>query len=465
MKYEKRLWAGMLLLVLTVSAQTLSAQTLAQAEALWKARRFKEANEVFKQLEKKEPKNPDYKVRWGRMMMDHAQPTDAEALFSEALEIKKDHAGALLGLALLFAENFDRAPPTSRKKALESDPKLVEAQELLARLALEDNNNPKATEEAKKALAMDREFGPGQGDSGHHRLAGRQKGNRRGIPTLPKATRPSATSSSSTAATKKASQYYRKAIELDPQLYSARSQLGINLMRLGQNDEAYKQLETCFNNDFQDRRHAQLAEADGQLQELRHLHHAHHHPEAAQEGSRAAASLFPERNGARHGDLREEVQVQARKARAGGSLSRPRGFRGAHLGMPGLGALGVTFGYVVAMDSPSGRKPGTFHWASTLWHELSHVYMLTATEHRVPRWFTEGLAVHEETAVSPDWGDRLDPDVISAIKDKKLLPIAELDRGFMHPTYPAQVICQLFPGRQASAITSTKSGAGTSCWP
>jgi hypothetical protein len=41
------------------------------------------------------------------------------------------------------------------------------------------------------------------------------------------------------------------------------------------------------------------------------------------------------------------------------------------LGMPGLGALGVTFGYVVAMDSPSGRKPGSFHWASTLWHASS----------------------------------------------------------------------------------------------
>ena len=67
----------------------LPAQTLGQAEALWKARRFKEANEIFKQLELKEPKNPDYKVRWGRMMLDHAQPTDAEALFGEALEDRK----------------------------------------------------------------------------------------------------------------------------------------------------------------------------------------------------------------------------------------------------------------------------------------------------------------------------------------------------------------------------------------
>ncbi len=47
------------------------------------------------------------------------------------------------------------------------------------------------------------------------------------------------------------------------------------------------------------------------------------------------------------------------------------------LGMPGLGALGVTFGEVVAMDSPSGRKPGDFSWASTLWHEMSHVFILT----------------------------------------------------------------------------------------
>ncbi len=71
------------------------------------------------------------------------------------------------------------------------------------------------------------------------------------------------------------------------------------------------------------------------------------------------------------------------------------------MGMPGLGALGVTFGEVVAMDSPSGRKPGDFNWGATLWHEMSHVFILSATNYRVPRWFTEGLAVHEEGA-----GDR-----------------------------------------------------------
>jgi len=126
--------------------------------------------------------------------------------------------------------------------------------------------------------------------------------------------------------------------------------------------------------------------------------------------------------------------------------------------MPGLGALGVTFGNVVAMDSPSGRPPGSFHWASTMWHELSHVYVLTATKHRVPRWFTEGMAVHEETAASPDWGDRLDPQVIRVIKEKKLLPISDLDRGFVRPSYPSQVVVSYFQAGRICDFISEKWG-------
>jgi cellulose synthase operon protein C len=123
------------------------------------------------------------------------------------------------------------------------------------------------------------------------------------------------------------------------------------------------------------------------------------------------------------------------------------------LGMPGLGALGVTFGQVVAMDSPSGRKPGEFHWAGTLRHEMSHVFILKATRHRVPRWFTEGLAVHEETEASPEWGDSITPDIIVALRDHKLLPVAQLDRGFIHPEFPTQVFVSYFEaGRMCDYI-------------
>jgi len=127
--------------------------------------------------------------------------------------------------------------------------------------------------------------------------------------------------------------------------------------------------------------------------------------------------------------------------------------------MPGLGALGVTFGYYVAMDSPNGRPPGQFHWDSTMWHELSHVYVLAMTNSRVPRWFTEGLAVYEETGNgNPDWGDRLDPEAISAIKNKKLLPVADIDRGFIHPSYPSQVIVSYFQGGKICNFIDQKWG-------
>jgi tetratricopeptide (TPR) repeat protein len=108
-------------------------------------------------------------------------------------------------------------------------------------------------------------------------------------------------------------------------------------------------------------------------------------------------------------------------------------------GLPGIGLLGVTFGHVVAMDSPSGRKAGDFHWGSTLWHEMAHVFTLSATQHRVPRWLSEGLSVFEEWRTGPTPGVSITPDVLDAFAAKKFLPIANLDSGFLRPAYEGQI--------------------------
>jgi tetratricopeptide (TPR) repeat protein len=107
--------------------------------------------------------------------------------------------------------------------------------------------------------------------------------------------------------------------------------------------------------------------------------------------------------------------------------------------LPGIGLLGVTFGYVVAMDSPSGRASGDFHWGSTLWHELAHVFTLEATDHRVPRWLSEGISVFEEWRTGPTPGVVVPPDVITALSEDKFLPVSDLDSGFIRPTYPNQI--------------------------
>ena len=441
-------------------AFTVSAQTLGQAEAFWKARRYQDANNEFRALVARYPKNPDYRVRWGRMYLEHWQPNIASDLFKEALEIKADHAGALLGLALVAAENFEGQGEALARKALEADPKLLEAQELLARIALEDNNNRKATEEANKALALEPRSVEGKAILATIDLLADKKDtswdphSARGYETI-------GHFFVLNRRYEEGIQYYRKALELDPQLYTARSELGINLMRLGQDVEAFKQLETCYNAGFQDYatvNSLKLIDSYKNFVEFKT-------PRTILKVQKKEAELLrlyfePE--------MERILTTYERKYKI--KLDRPvqvevypdhEDFAVRTLGVPGLGALGVTFGYVLAMDSPSGRPPGQFHWASTLWHEMSHVFTLTGTGSRVPRWFTEGLAVHEETAVNPEWGDRISPMVLKAIKDKKLLPVTELDRGFVHPTEAAQVIVSYFQGGRICDYINEKWGWDT----
>jgi len=358
------------------------------------------------------------------------------------------------------SENFEARAGDLAKKALEIDPKLVEAQELLAKIALEDNNNAKATEEAKKALALD----PNSQQAKAILATIDWLADKKDTPWTPTTAKAYETVGHFFVMNRRYEegiQYFRKAIEIDPRLYSARSKLGVNLMRLGQNAEAYKQLEICFNNEFQDvatRNSLKLMDSYKNFVTVStpttvlKLHKKEAdllRPYFQSEMERAMATYEKKYKL----KLEKPVQVEV--------YPDHEDFAVRTLGMPGLGALGVTFGYSVAMDSPSGRKPGTFHWASTLWHEMSHVYTLTATGHRVPRWFTEGLAVHEETAISPDWGDRLSPDVISSIKNKKLLPIVGLDRGFVHPTAPGQVVVSYFQAGRICDYINEKWGWDT----
>ena len=116
------------------------------------------------------------------------------------------------------------------------------------------------------------------------------------------------------------------------------------------------------------------------------------------------------------------------------------------VGLAGMGILGVSFGPVVAMDSPTGRPLGTFNWGSTLWHELAHTFHLGLSGYRVPRWFSEGLAVFEERQARPGWGADASVDFLLAYHAGKLLPVSELNNGFVRPSYPQQIVHLLLSG-------------------
>jgi len=358
---------------------------------------------------------------------------------------------------LVSADGFDSNAGEYAAKALTLDPKLVEAHELMANLALEDAKTQEAVAEADKAIALSNEaleamavraavevladrtsesdawfakisavnpsYGEGYALVGHHLVLHMRY--EEGVA------------------------YYRKAIEADPKLWSARSQLGINLMRLGQEEEPLRQLEMSYNNGQRDAatvnslrlldsyKNFVIFRDDTTILKLRKNEAELLRPYFEAELHKAMATYEKKYKMKLPGPVQLEVYPDHED------------FAVRTMGMPGLGALGVTFGEVVAMDSPSGRKPGDFNWGATLWHEMSHVYILSATNHRVPRWFTEGLAVHEEGEASPEWSDRLTPEILLAIRDKKLLPVAQMDQGFIFPDYPSQVVVSYF---QAGSI-------------
>ena len=51
----------------------------------------------------------------------------------------------------------------------------------------------------------------------------------------------------------------------------------------------------------------------------------------------------------------------------------------------------------------------------------------------------EGVSVYEEWNTGPLRGRHIPVDVLQAIKENKLLPVKDLDSGFVRPTYPNQV--------------------------
>jgi len=454
-------WLPPLVAVALLFALALPGQTLEQAESLRKAHRYNEANAAFLALEQKDPKNVAVKLGWGQLMYEFGQMKDAADLFGEALGLNKDCAPAYLGLALVDADNFGSDAPEYARKALSLDPKLADAQALLARLALEDNDNAKAAEEAHKTLAMDANNVQAKAVLASLDLLG-DKGETSWDPHDARGYETIAHFFVVNRRYEDGIAYYRKAVALDPALDRARTQLGVNLMRMGQDEEAHQQLEISYKNGYRGDSYTHNS-----LQLLDLLAKFQTYPGGAfvlkldkKEGEllRPYFQAEMERILATYQKkykmtLNAPVQVEVYPNHAD--------FEVRAIGLPGLGALGVTFGHTVSMDSPSGRPPGEFHWASTLWHEMSHVFTLQMTNSRVPRWFTEGIAVHEETAVSPEWGDRLQPEEIAALKDKTLLPIAELDRGFIHPKTPLQVGVSYFQAGRICDFITDKFGWDT----
>lgn len=443
---------------------------LIEAEAAWGAGDIEQANQLFRQSTSANRRAVQPRIRWAKLFLQTHQYADATTLFRDALEISPNDAYAKLGLAQLFAERFEGEARTLAESVLQQDDQVFGAHVLAARMALEegrfeeaDASLDRATKiaDARKLPQLEVFALRAVLDAARGKPVDPQDGKRNAWVSRALNYNPRYGSIYAELAHfeimrrryREATELLRRAVEVQPDLWSAHAELGSNLLRLGALDEARTHLKAAYSGDPYSattvntlRLLDRVDEFDvstamlsvpalrGSGEKQVELRMRLHRKEAeilrpyVQEIARDSIATFSQRY-----DFapREPVTVEL--------YPDHDDFAVRVAALPGIGLLGVTFGYLVAMDSPSGRTTGDFHWGSTLWHEMAHVFTLEATDHRVPRWLSEGISVFEEWRTGPTPGVVVTPDAITALKDGKLLPVATLDSGFIRPEYPNQV--------------------------
>ena len=431
--------------------QAKESTALGQAAvAAWRLGYVNDAKEIF--LDATEPKPgrevlPEVLNDFGYLFVEKYNATDAIGCFRDCLKINPAFAPALLGMALAKkyesnaeAENFVRA-------ALKVNPHYAPARCLLADLRYQEEDYEAGLLEVRRALDVNPQdlealslqavYCRVRGDNPGFEAA--EKSILRINPSYGELYYTLGEDLVMRRKYREAVEQYRHAVTLDSALWPAYSALGINLMRVGSLDEGRRMLERAFEGDpFNVWAYNTLDLLDQmdkfvrvQAKDFTFLlakeDEAVIGPYLTRLAEEAYASLSRRYGFTPRGPLQVEV------------FPDHGGFAVRTLGLPGLGALGVCFGQVVAMDSPRAQKQGAFNWGSTFWHEFAHVITLQMTNHNIPRWYSEGLSVYEERHARPGWGDDLSAGFVKAFKEGKLLKVHELNAGLMRPKFPEQI--------------------------
>jgi tetratricopeptide (TPR) repeat protein len=444
---------------------------------------FQDALRAYDEAIAADRDNLDAQILVGDLFLEKYQGTEAREAFEAILARAPNHPRALLGLARTrrFAGSSEAMDHVNQ--ALDVNPNLVPARVFRASLYAEAEQYEEAAREVERALEVD----PGALDALALLAAVRYlQGDRSAYETIRQrllALNPRfaglyvvlAEVSARNRLYHEAVRFAQEGVALDSSSWRAFALLGINQLRVGQMDRGRANLERAFSGDPFDLWTKNTLDLLDTLVRYDELETPRFRMSIDRKES-ALLALYMN-------DLAEEAYDRL----AGRYEYRPdppvrievypshADFSVRSVGLVGLGALGVSFGPVIAMDSPSARERGAFNWGSTLWHEIAHTFHLGLSAGRVPRWFTEGLAVFEERRARPGWGDGVDPGFLIAYRDEKLLPVSRLNDGFTRPAYPEQLgysyyqaslVCELIERDHGTAaltrmLRAYRDGRGT----
>jgi len=408
---------------------------------------YRDALRAFDEAKAKDPTSLTPSIRAGELFLEKYNSPDANQSFQEALAVNPNHPEALFGLAQVM--DFDGSPEARvlTEKALSVNPRFVAARAFLAEQLLGIEDYEGARREVEAAL----EVNPGSREAlpilAAAELLGGNADAFRAVEVRALARNPKDASfynklsdiAVNNRLYREARDFAEKAVELEPRSFQGHGLYGLNQLRLGDIEGGRKSLERAFEGDpynvwikntldLMDTYHDYVTTKTSKFEIVIEGKESDLLSGYVEKIAEEAYESLAERY-----EFQPETPIRIEVYPSHGDFSVRT------LGLPGLGALGVCFGPVIAVDSPSARPKGQFNWASTLWHELAHTFTLGATDHKVPRWFSEGLSVLEERRARPGWGDDVSLAFLAAYKRGKLLKMAELNNGFMRPTYPQQI--------------------------
>ena len=408
------------------------------AQALGRPR---DANSLFKAAAAGSA-DPAVDTAWGLLFLEKYNKPEALRSLQDALKLDPEWAPALAGLGRVLADENPPAAAASARKALEIDKDLADAHLLLAELDLNNSKHDDARLKIQAVLDVNPshlEARSWLGASAYVRddPAGFDAEVKRVLavnPAYGDVYRIAADLAARNYRFEEAVALTRRAVNLDPGNTRAYGDLGMHLMRTGDEGEARKALERSFNADPFDQVTYNLlslldtldkfvVETSGDLI-------FKFHPDEAAVMREYAIPLAHDAIKS----LSAKYQITPKGPILIEVFPNHDDFAVRTLGLPGMiGALGACFGRVVTMDSPKARDPGTFSWQATLWHELAHVITLQLSNQRVPRWLTEGISVYEEGKARKEWGREMEVPFAMALQRKETLKLKDLNAGFTRP--------------------------------
>lgn len=428
--------------------------------------KFKDANDLYIDAREADSEYVEAYISQGVLLNEKYNYGDAASLFRDALKINSNSADARVGLAHSKRLESNEEPLAEVDRALAINANHTGALVLRAWLDLEAGRPEGAEERIRRALQV----APSLVDAMAIRAAGfylaDKKPDLEGEIKRALATNPRAGSLFSTLAHfavinrryAESVEFGRRAVELSPRLWPARTELGIQLLRTGREAEGRAELQRTFDGDPFNVWAKNTLDLLDSMREFRDTVRSPFIVRAAAKDSDVVSTYAADLLEDAHKKLTAKYKFTPRGPITVELFSNHEDFAVRSLGLPGLGALGVCFGQVIAMDSPLAREAGSFNWGSTLWHEFAHVITLQITDYRIPRWFSEGLSVFEERRARPGWGDDWIPQWLKAFSDGRFVKIDDLEAAFTRPRSPDQVPLAYFQASMLCEYIDEKFG-------